>query len=137
MYGPEIDHRVRTPGLGQNDSRETPRTNPRSHDEPARARIEALQWQLGQQLLARGLCVIIEWGTWSRSERDTLRLRARELGAAVELHFLNAPVEVLYERVRQRGAENPPVERHQIAEWLELFEAPDPQELALFDAPSQ
>ena len=59
-------------------------------DERMRAKIEALQWQLGQQLLAFGLNVIIEWGTWGRSERDALRLRARELGAAVELHYLSA-----------------------------------------------
>lgn len=33
-------------------------------DEEKRARIEALQWKLAQQLLALGLVVIIEWGTW-------------------------------------------------------------------------
>ena len=46
-------------------------------DEEKRGRIEALQWKLGQELLALGLIVIIEWGTWGRSERDTLRLGAR------------------------------------------------------------
>src|SRR5262249_3191983 len=54
--------------------------------EDVRARVESLQWNLAQQILARGLTVTIEWGTWARSERDTLRIRARELGAAVELH---------------------------------------------------
>jgi len=34
-----------------------------------RALVEALQWKLTQDLLARGLIVIIEWGTWARSER--------------------------------------------------------------------
>src|ERR1700735_2791132 len=48
-------------------------------DAEKRARIETLQWRLAQQLLARGLAVIIEWGTWGRSERDDLRIRAREL----------------------------------------------------------
>jgi len=33
-------------------------------DEEKRGRIETLQWKLGQELLARGLTVIIEWGTW-------------------------------------------------------------------------
>jgi hypothetical protein len=33
-------------------------------DEDSRAKIEALQWNLGQQLLARGISIIIEWGTW-------------------------------------------------------------------------
>ena len=57
-------------------------------DEERRAKIEALQWKFAQELLARGLTVIIEWGTWGRAERDTLRLGARALGAAVG-KFLN------------------------------------------------
>ena len=36
-------------------------------DQPRREKIERLQWQLAQQLLALGLTVIIEWGTWGRS----------------------------------------------------------------------
>ena len=42
-------------------------------DMPARARIEALQWDLTAELLAGGTTVIIEWGVWSRHERDELR----------------------------------------------------------------
>ncbi|HEY6291756.1 MAG TPA: AAA family ATPase [Terriglobia bacterium] len=64
------------------------------YDEGRRERIEALQWRLGEKLLALGLTVIIEWGTWGRSERDTLRLGARAVGAAVELHYLSAPADV-------------------------------------------
>jgi predicted kinase len=43
------------------------------YDEGRRGKFEALQWKLGQQLLALGLTVIIEWGTWGRPERDDLR----------------------------------------------------------------
>jgi len=50
------------------------------YDEDRRGKIEALQWKLGQELLTHGLVVIIEWGTWARSERDTLRLGARAAG---------------------------------------------------------
>src|SRR5258708_21090100 len=56
------------------------------YDKGARAKIEAVQWKFARELLALGLTVIIEWGTWGRSERDALRLGARALGAAVELH---------------------------------------------------
>src|SRR5580698_2108248 len=38
------------------------------YDEQSRAKIEQLQWKLGRQLLSVGLTVIIEWGTWGRSE---------------------------------------------------------------------
>jgi len=105
------------------------------YDEGRRARIEALQWKLAQELLALGLTVIIEWGTWARSERDALRLRARALGAAVELHYVSAPVDVLFDRIQSRGRENPPIERDAVSRWFQIFEAPTPEELALFDEP--
>ena len=73
------------------------------YDEESRARIEALQWQCAQDLLTLGLAVIIEWGTWARSERDTLRVKARELGAAVELRYLTAPLDVLFEAASTPG----------------------------------
>src|ERR1700733_6113222 len=105
------------------------------YDEERRGKIETLQWKLGQELLALGLTVIIEWGTWGRSERDALRLRARALGAAVELHYLAAPADVLFERIQRRGMENPPIEREAMSRWFEMFQAPTPEELALFDEP--
>jgi predicted kinase len=105
------------------------------YNEEARGKVEALQWKLAQELLALGLAVIIEWGTWGRSERDALRLRARELGAAVELHYLFAPPDVLFERIQRRGLENPPIEREALLRWYTQFEAPIPEETALFDEP--
>jgi predicted kinase len=105
------------------------------YDEERRGKIEALQWRLGRQLLALGLTVIIEWGTWGRSERDALRLGARALGAAVELHYLSAPLDVLFDRIQRRGMENPPIERDALSRWSESFQAPTPEEIALFDAP--
>ena len=104
-------------------------------DEETRGKIEALQWKFGQELLALGLTVIIEWGTWGRSERDTLRLGARALGAAVELHYLSAPADVLFDRIQRRGRENPPMERDAVSRWIEIFQAPTPEEMALFDEP--
>ena len=105
------------------------------YDEERREKIEALQWTLAQQLLALGLIVIIEWGTWGRSERDALRLGARALGAAVELHYLSAPLEILFERIQRRGMENPPVEREALVRWFEIFQPPTPEEMALYDEP--
>src|SRR5882762_1676173 len=104
-------------------------------DEEKRGRIETLQWKLGQELLARGLMVIIEWGTWGRAERDALRLGARALGAAVELHYLAAPADVLFDRIQRRRLERPPIERDALSRWSQLFEVPTPEEMALFDKP--
>jgi predicted kinase len=102
-------------------------------DESMREKIERLQWQLGQQLLNLGLTIIIEWGTWGRSERDALRLRARELGVDVELHYLSAPVDVLLDRVQRRGMGGPPIKREQLLQWTNAFQAPTAEEQILFD----
>ena len=99
-------------------------------DESRRAKIESLQWQLAQELLSVGLTVIIEWGTWARSERDALRIRARELGASVELHYLSAAVNVLLEISQRRGLENPPIKREQLVEWANGFQEPTADEMA-------
>jgi predicted kinase len=104
-------------------------------DEDKRAKIEALQWALAQQHLALGLTVIIEWGTWARTERDTLRLGARALGAAVELHYVSAPAEVLFDRIQRRAREQPPIDRNVVSRWFEIFQSPTTEELALFDEP--
>ena len=101
--------------------------------EDVREKIEALQWKLTQDLLGLGCTVIIEWGTWARSERDMLRLGARELGAAVELHYLTAPVDVLFERLQRRSRESPPIERDALARWAEIIQVPAAEEIALFD----
>jgi predicted kinase len=101
----------------------------------ARQRIEQLQWNVAQQILSLGGNVVIEWGTWTRSERDALRIGARKLGAAVELHFLDAPPDVLFDRIRRRGAEMPPIAIDDIQNWVKLFERPSSDEVALFDEP--
>jgi predicted kinase len=106
------------------------------YDETTRGRIEELQWGLGKKLLALGLTIIIEWGTWGRSERDALRIGARALGAAVELHYLSMPVDVLFERIQSRAAENPPIDRETLVRWYESFQEPTPEEMELFDKPS-
>ena len=106
------------------------------HDTKARERIEALQWKLTQDLLTVGQTVLIEWGTWGRSERDALRVGARALGAIVELHFLDVPIDTLFERIQQRNRESPPIQRADLLLWVKTFERPSSEEMALFDAPS-
>lgn len=110
------------------------------YDGEARQRVEQLQWQLAQRLLELGCTVIIEWGTWQRRERDELRTRARELGAAVELRYLVEPVDVLWERVRDRGMEaaygSRPLTIDDLRAYETWIEPPDADEMALFDPPS-
>jgi len=104
-------------------------------DQDSRRHVEELQWRMAQRILALGGTAIIEWGSWGRTERDQLREGARALGARAELIYLSAPVEVLHQRIARRGRENPPITLDMLREWASVFQAPTPEELALFDPP--
>lgn len=102
-------------------------------DDEARDRVERLQWDLARHLLPMGVSVVIEWGTWARSERDRIRDEARRLGAQVELHHLDAPVHVLHRRVTERGREQPAISRRQLEAWMQMFKAPTEDEARRWD----
>ncbi|MFI7641804.1 AAA family ATPase [Nonomuraea sp. NPDC049400] len=108
------------------------------HDSEARARLERLLWEHARELLRLGQTVILEYGFWSRAERDELRLAARALGAAVELRYLGAPLEELHRRLEARNASGGwgtvPVSRAMLEEWATIFEPPDRAETALYDS---
>ena len=104
-----------------------------------RERLEAQLWALTKELLAHGESVILEWGHWARVERDEKRLGARALGVGVELHYLDAPLEELMARVERRNASGErtaaPITRAHLEQWATIFQAPDEEELSLFDEP--
>jgi predicted kinase len=108
-------------------------------DETVRGRIEAIQGDLTVDLLRAGTSIVVEWGTWMRSEREVLRRRAIDAGALVHLEFLDAPVDTLWERVRLRGREQRPgigsraITRDDIVAWSDTIERPDADELAMYD----
>jgi predicted kinase len=107
------------------------------YDEQARVRLEERLWRLGRELLKLGQSVILENGFWTREERDELRLAARALGVAVELHYLEASVDELWRRLEIRNEEGKPgtapIKREDLERWSRQFEAHDAAELALFD----
>jgi hypothetical protein len=72
-------------------------------DEERRGKIEALPSEFGQELLALGLTGIhFNHGRahGGGTERDTLRLGARALGAAAALPDVSAPADVLFDRTQ-------------------------------------
>ncbi len=95
--------------------------------------VESLQWGLAKRALVLGINVILENGFWSREERVRYRLQAEELGARVELRYLDVPREELWERLSQRNVNLPPgtfaVTEEQLDRWLSWFEPPTPDEL--------
>lgn len=102
-------------------------------DTVQRDRVERLQWQVACDLLRAGTVVIIEWGTWSRQERDRLRVEARTLGAQVELVFLDPSLDELWRRVQERGQLDPPITRSDLEDWDRAYKRPDDDELAEYD----
>lgn len=108
-------------------------------DDDLRVRVEALLWDLTQDLLGQGQSVILEWGHWARAERDEKRLGARALGAAVELHYLSAPIDELVRRADRRTASGEwtaaPITREHLEAWARVVEPPDEDELRSFDDP--
>ena len=99
--------------------------------------VEGLQWKLAERLLTLGVDTIIEWGLWGRSEREELRDRARALGAAVKLHYLDVSFDELLRRVEERNRDLPfgsfYISAADMQAWSELFEPPGEDELASYD----
>ena len=62
-----------------------------------------------------------------------LRVEARELGASVELVYLDVPVDELWRRIQQRGREDPPITRAELEVWSRDFERPTEEEMALYN----
>ncbi|MEU2201273.1 ATP-binding protein [Isoptericola sp. NPDC019482] len=108
-------------------------------DTVANERVERELWRLAQEILRHGLSVVLDFGLWSRAERDEMRAAARSLGVGVELHYLDAPPDELWRRIDARNSTPPwqdePIRRADLDEWLGAFEAPGAGELALFDPP--
>jgi predicted kinase len=102
-------------------------------DESRRGAVEGLQWQVATSVLALGLDVILDWGFWSRAERDDYRLRATRLGARTELHYLGLSPEALWERVDGRNREMPPdaahITRAHLEQYARSFEPPTDDEI--------
>lgn len=97
--------------------------------------IEQLLWKHAQKLVLLGVDVILENGFWSSSERDSYRNIARKLGTEVELHFLDAPFDKLWERVSKRNP-NPNefiLSQEELKQSYELFEPPTDEEGQTYD----
>src|SRR5262245_46710323 len=69
-----------------------------------RTPVETVQWEVAARVLSLGLDVILDWGLWSRGERDDFRARGEALGARVEICFLDVPREELFSRLALRNA---------------------------------
>ncbi len=107
-------------------------------DEAARAQIETCQRDLALDLLRRGRNVIIEWGVWTRVERDALRDAGRAIGVSVELRYTSASLDELWRRIEQRDREGTwgsrSIKRHELEAWARIYEPPTEDERCSYDS---
>lgn len=102
-------------------------------DYPPRFRFEPHLIRHAEHLLKAGTSVIAEFATWSRQERDAIRDAALRQGASVELHFVDASLDVLVRRVRERGGPHAEALAEDILVKLgHRFERPTPEEAASY-----
>jgi predicted kinase len=96
--------------------------------------IEAMLWDLAARLLVLGTDVILDYGFWAREEREDFRVRAENLGASSEVHFLDVPAEELLRRLAVRNSEISPgafrIPEAMMKSYMAVFEVPTADELA-------
>ncbi|HEU0296865.1 MAG TPA: AAA family ATPase [Anaerolineales bacterium] len=95
--------------------------------------IETMLWNIASRALELGTNVILDFGFWAREEREDYRLRAKDLGASSEVHFLDVPKEELLRRLVIRNSQPSQVSFHISEEsmkpWIEFFQSPTLEEL--------
>jgi predicted kinase len=96
--------------------------------------VESVQWEVAGRALGLGVNVILDFGFWSRAEREEFRARAGALGAGSEVHFLDVPRAELSARLAGRAGPEPPpgtfrVTEAQLDAWWKVFEPPTADEL--------
>jgi predicted kinase len=68
----------------------------------------ALLYDLSERLTQLGLDVVLDWGFWSRADRDAARARVAAGGAAAILYFVDTPDDVIRGRLAERNERSAP-----------------------------
>lgn len=103
------------------------------HDTYAR-RAEAYLLSLSLQILRTGTDVILDWGLWTRAQRDRLRTFWNGHGVEYEIHYLRIGKDEWERRIRSRNGkqENKPsayfVDEGLLRKVESLFEEPSEDE---------
>jgi predicted kinase len=95
--------------------------------------IETMLWNIASRALVLGTNVILDFGFWAREEREDYRLRAKQLGASSEIHYLDVSEDELMRRLAIRNSQ-PSQDAFHISEemmkpWIAFFQKPTPDEL--------
>ena len=95
--------------------------------------IEGRLVDVGLRALELGVDVVIDFGLWGRDERSALRQAAADLGAGVELRYLDLSPEEQRRRIDRRLADEPHTTWHlteeELAAYAAVIAVPTPGEL--------
>ena len=96
--------------------------------------VESIMWDHASRVLSLGVDVILDFGFWTKKEREMLRARARDLGVDFKIHYMDVPVNELYKRLEKRNktAANQEfiITKEKMDSYVSAFEPPDQEELA-------
>lgn len=98
------------------------------------SKIEELMWEIAEKVLLSGADVILDFGFWTKPERDEFRRKAHSLGASCKVHYMDIPNDIIWERLSARNklaGKNAVfyVGKEEFDEWSETFEVPTKEEL--------
>jgi len=96
--------------------------------------IEDLLWNVAAKVLGHRIDVVLDFGFWKRIEREDYRCRAKAVGAATKIHYLDVPQNVLLRRLDIRNELLPDgtfyIPPELLKEWIPQLEPPDQEELS-------
>ena len=103
------------------------------HDE-RHTKVEELMWEIAVKVLKSGVDVILDFGFWTKSERDEFRQKAHSFGANSKIHYMDVSNDIIWERLSARNelaGKNAIfyVGKEEFDEWSGLFEIPTKEEL--------
>ena len=95
--------------------------------------IEIMLWNIASRALVLGTNVILDFGFWAREEREDFRLRAKQLGASSEVHFLDVTEDELMRRLEVRNSQLSQtsfyIPEEMMKSWIAFFQKPTLDEL--------
>lgn len=92
-------------------------------------------WEVGEQVLKLGGSVVLDLGFTTREQRARFVNKAKTIGLEAEVHYLEAPLGIRKQRVKQRNLEkDPAVYSFEVTDMMfnfmePKFEVPSDEEL--------
>ncbi|RZL32291.1 MAG: ATP-binding protein [Rubrivivax sp.] len=100
--------------------------------ETVREPIHDMLWTTLTRIVAAGSDVVLDFGFWTRLERDAARARVRAAGASPLLYTFNCSPALAWERVERRNslalADALHIDEQAFMQFVERIEPPTPDE---------